>query len=294
MMKKVIVLLLLMTITFSLIGCKKKSDNYYYYLDLKYGDGEREKLDLYLPFDLKDKEECGLVLYIHGGAWVSGDKSGYKDEIERRVKNGTYAYAAMNYHYIDDEHDGLFIMNEIFHALEKIKETSQSEGINITKVILTGYSAGGHLSLLYAYGFFNFDPFYSPILPVAVISFSGPTNMTNHAYFEASDLGDCSYYFSMLSGHKYTKETFEDAFPDLMKVSPVNYTDHAVPTLICHGVKDTVVPYSDALYLSQALEREKIDFDFISFENSNHGLDKDPDKWDYAMNLFDEYLKRYL
>ncbi len=279
---------------FSLAGCKRKGDNYNYYLDLKYGDGEREKLDLYLPFDLEEKEECGLVLYIHGGAWISGDKEVYHSEIEKRVKNGSYAYATMNYHYIDDDHDVFFIMNEIFMALDKIKKTATDDGINITKVILTGASAGAHLSLLYAYGYFGFSPFYSPITPTAVISFSGPANIANRDYFEAIDLGDCTYLFSMLTGHKYNKDTYEEAFEDLMKVSPYVYASSAVPTLICHGMKDSVVPYSDALYLRQALETFNIAYDLISFENSNHGLESDPDKWDEAMRLFDEYLNRYL
>ena len=55
-MKKLVIILLLLCISFMSIGCKK---NYYEFIDLAYGSHERQKLDL----------------YIHGGAWIWGDKS---------------------------------------------------------------------------------------------------------------------------------------------------------------------------------------------------------------------------
>ena len=41
--------------------------------DLKYGDHPKQSLDLYLP---KGNYNTPLVIYIHGGGWTNGDKSG--------------------------------------------------------------------------------------------------------------------------------------------------------------------------------------------------------------------------
>ena len=41
--------------------------------DLAYGDGEREKLDLFFAGDASGP----LLVYIHGGYWQRGDKSMY-------------------------------------------------------------------------------------------------------------------------------------------------------------------------------------------------------------------------
>ncbi len=42
--------------------------------DIPYGDGEANKLDLYLPADAS-REGYGLVVYLHAGGFTSGDKA---------------------------------------------------------------------------------------------------------------------------------------------------------------------------------------------------------------------------
>ena len=48
-------------------------------LSLTYGEHERHTVDLCIPKNIK---KTGLVLYIHGGAWVAGDKDMYRDTIK--------------------------------------------------------------------------------------------------------------------------------------------------------------------------------------------------------------------
>ena len=43
--------------------------------DLRYGDGDYELYDLYLPEDITDPKATHMILFIHGGAWYAGDKS---------------------------------------------------------------------------------------------------------------------------------------------------------------------------------------------------------------------------
>ena len=291
-MKKLIIIILFIFVSFISFGCKK---NYYEFIDLSYGEHERQKLDLYIPHDLKDQEEVGLILYIHGGAWVWGDKSGYTDEIKKRLKNNNVAIATMNYRYASIDISANDIMNDIYHALDKIKAKANEKNIDITKVLLTGHSAGGHLSLLYAYGYQYFEPFTTPIMPVCVVSLSGPTDITNREYYNMSDFGMNLYeLFSWLSGHSYNEETYEDAMLDLLNVSPIKYSHSAVPTLLCHGTKDSVVPYSDAVRLDYLLTEDNIDHHFLTFPNSNHGLESDPDMTKEMNKLFNEYIDKYL
>ena len=296
-MKKYIIIIVLLFLFLGVSGCKHKEDNYVYYNDLSYGTHKRQKLDLYIPNDMKGNEDGGLVLYIHGGAWVAGDKDGYRDEMKKNAQDGGYSYAAINYRYIDDDTNAFDILNDIFYALEKIKEVALENGVKLTKVLLTGGSAGGHLALLYAYSFFQVDPFYSPILPTCVVSYSGPTNITSTDYYTMPALSGQAYdLFSKLSGYKYNEETYNDAFPYLLKVSPTFYAmiGYGVPTVICHGEQDTVVPVSDAIYLDHVLNELNVSHDLVLFPHSDHGLESDPDKWEYANKLFKEYMKKYL
>ena len=294
-MKKIFAILVILFLLMTLTSCK--TSDYIYYHNERYGSFKRQKYDLYLPNDMIGTTDGGLVLYIHGGAWVAGDKDGYRDEIKKNAKDGGYAYAAMNYHYIDSENDAFVIMHDIFLALDAIKKKASDNNICLTKVLLTGGSAGGHLAMMYAYSFFYIDPFYSPIVPTCVVSYSGPANITSEDYYTMPALGGKAYeLFSYLSGFPYNEETYLDAFPYLLKVSPTYYAmqGHAVPTVICHGEKDTVVPVGDAYYLDQILTELKTPHDLVIFPNSNHGLESDPDQWEYASKLFKEYMEKYL
>ena len=209
-------------------------------------------------------------------------------------KDGAYAYATMNYRYIDDDTDAFDIMYDVFLALEEIKKTAEENDVELTKVLLTGASAGGHIALLYAYSYFYISPFYSPIIPTCVVSFSGPAVIYNQDYYKMAALGGEAYnLFSKLSGYKYTEETYEDAFQYLAQVSPVYYT-HPVPTLICHGEKDSVVPVTDAYQLDSFLTTFDVEHDLLIFPNSNHGLESDPDVMEQAQRLFKEYMVKYL
>ena len=56
--------------------------------EVSYGPHERHTLNLYLP---AGKEETGLVLMIHGGAWIGGDKAEFNAKLEEISEMG---YAA--------------------------------------------------------------------------------------------------------------------------------------------------------------------------------------------------------
>lgn len=107
-----------------------ETENSYYYQDLAYGDHERQKLDLHIP---KNSDgEVGLVLMIHGGAWVAGDKSGYTDYIKSWADKG-YAAATINYRYLSYEVSFDDILDDVGNALKVIKETGAEHSVNINK-----------------------------------------------------------------------------------------------------------------------------------------------------------------
>lgn len=119
------------------------------YENLSYGTHERNVLDLAIP--QTDAGEVGLVLFIHGGAWITGDKDGYSGGASHCANNMGLAGAALNYRYLSDDVSLHEIIADIDAALAKIKATAAENGVNINKVLLTGSSAGAHLSMLYAY-----------------------------------------------------------------------------------------------------------------------------------------------
>ncbi len=258
--------------------------------DVSYGSHERNVLDLYIPEDASG--DLGLVLYIHGGAWVSGDKEAYEGTAQYASEGIKIAGAAMNYRYLSDSTTMEDIIDDIDAALKKIKAIGAENGVNINKVILGGHSAGGHLSMLYAYS--RKDT--APITPVAVIDQSGPTDMNDDAFFSSTNVLGTEYLEQLISwsiGKKVTVEDKDEYINEIRLISPLYYVDKdTVPTLICHGDHDTVVPYSNAVSLDAKLTQYGVKHDFITY-NADHDL-KDEAAEDKAYEIMIKYVNSYL
>lgn len=272
------------------------SDNYTYY-NLAYGEHERHVIDLCIP---RNTEETGLVLYIHGGAWIMGDKDMYRDTIKEISEKFGVACAAMNYRYICDTVDINDIMDDVDAAMSRIKAQGEKHGVKITRSILTGGSAGANLALLYSYSRVD----NSAIPPVAVMSDCGPTDLSDDYYFYNPELGkenamgDKAFIAQLLSwacGKKITYETRGEAIEEIKKVSPLYYVnENTVPTIINHGIVDDIVPFRNAVALDAKLTECGVEHYFNIYPNSSHGLDQDPECSQKAQKLFYEFIENYL
>ncbi|MCR5783312.1 MAG: alpha/beta hydrolase [Clostridia bacterium] len=269
------------------IGNYGKVNTYY---DVPYGSGAREVYDLVIPKGAKG--ETNLILLIHGGAWIGGDKKDSRDSLVSQAANG-YCAAAINYTFISDKTDISFILDEITMALKAIKGKGSEIGISINKAMLYGHSAGGNLSLLYAYSRAE----EAPVKPVAVFGMSAPTDLTDVQSYIDGDFEEdsaCSL-FSMACGFRFTKENLEEAKPYLAKVSPVTYVSSScVPTVLAHGQRDTTVSFSQSEKLDALLTQYGVKHEFVVFPNSGHDLADDPGQSDRVYSLISEYANEYL
>ncbi len=258
--------------------------------NIEYGTHERHTFNLYIPAERKSD---GLVLMIHGGAWIGGDKADYAGEMERVFGMG-YAVASVNYRYISDDVDLIDVTDDIQLAVEKIKSLAKAHRVDISKMVLTGISAGGHLAMLYAYS----RDEVSAIKPVAVLNYCGPTDLTDDAYYFDNGIGDSEYVATVLSwagGYKHTFETREESKEALWNVSPLKYVDeNTVPTVINHGMVDNIVPFANATALRNALEENGVEYEFNAYPNSGHGLDADEENIKKADELYYKYIETYL
>ena len=178
--KPFVVFLVILASVLNVSSCKKlietlitETQTYHSYINVSYGTHERNYLDLVIPKG--DNVPSGMILYVHGGGWHGGDKEIYTDTLKSNAKRG-YISAAINYRYADGKRATCEeILDDIDSALKTVKSICAEKGITVDKVMLTGGSAGGHLSLMYAYARVE----TAPITPVAVVSYSGPTDLTD-------------------------------------------------------------------------------------------------------------------
>ncbi len=270
-------------------------DNYVYF-DTKYGNNERHYFDLYIP---KGKKTVGIVLMLHGGGWIGGDENEFAARLEQVAKAG-YAGVAVRYRYVDENVNLDDLMDDIQQAMGLVKEIGNSHGVEISGFLSTGGSAGGHLSLHYAYSRAK----TSPIPPKAVVSYCGPADLTDEYYYYNEELqcnnglGDEEYVAELLGyacGYAHSYSTRAQAKEALKAVSPIYYIDeNTVPTVINHGVMDDIVPYRNAVDLDAKLTEYGIEHVLNSYPTSGHGLNLDAENVAASEELLWEYIYKYL
>ncbi len=301
MIKRLISLITVLSLSLSFIlllcSCERKpnetktvDEGYTLYENVSYGDDVRHTLDLCIPDGAGG--EVGLVLFIHGGGWHAGEKDVYKNELIKWAKTNGYVAAALNYRYASDKVHADGILSDITAALAKIKARAADVGISTEKVLLTGGSAGGHLSLLYAYKVGN----DAPIKPSCVVSYAGPTSLDDSNYFGSNPLvDDIIKMFRKISGYNVDKNNLAPATAALREVSPLTYvSESSPPTVICHGDSDEVVPISNAYALEAALTEAGVENRLIVYTASGHGLDGDSAAAKLAEEVMLEYARTHL
>lgn len=259
--------------------------------NIHYGGHKNQTFDLSLPVD--SREEIGLVLFLHGGGWISGDKSAARNSYSVHQSNKAYATASINYRFVNDSKININdIIDDITLALAQIKTFASSYSVNITKVVLSGHSAGGHLSLLYAYKYKDI----SPIEPVGVFASAPVPDLTLDSFYTQNILGDEKYMcklISQLCGEKFSSKGRKKKKPLLKELSPVNYiSSEAVPTVVLHGSGDKIAPFEGSVKLMEELSKHSVNHELVVFENAGHSLNNE-EKKKYASLLMEECVKHW-
>ena len=122
-----------------------------------YISNDRNIYDLYIPqYALKNKNNYnGIILWIHGGAWVQGRKEEINPLIRFYIQNG-YIIANMGYTLLNSTYKNANIyriLDEVRACVESIKNKLKDLNFTVNKLGLGigGASAGAHIALLYSY-----------------------------------------------------------------------------------------------------------------------------------------------
>ncbi|MEA5257532.1 alpha/beta hydrolase [Arcicella aquatica] len=228
-------------------------------------------LDIYLPANAKPNTP--LVVWIHGGAWMLNDKyadmSYMKNTIRTIVENG-YALASIDYRYSTQ---AIFPaqIQDCNQAIEFLYQNAEKYSLDKNRIVLVGFSAGGHLASLLALSHNNkVKDFYAKDNKVSfkikgVIDFYGPSDFLAIPK-NLEPAGAVKTSESILLGATPLQR------PDLAKwASPVTYVDkNDSPFLIIHGEKDQSVPYSQSVLLSSWLKLSGIENQVFIVKDAPH------------------------
>ena len=290
-MKKLISIVLLVAILLLTSCAYLCFAGYKTYRDVSYLDAESCNMNVYVPNGVDRSAPQGVILFIHGGSWSSGDK--WEEAIRcRLLANRGYITATMNYTLrtedIADEYNVFMVLDEIDAALHRLKGFLADLGITVDKAALSGYSAGAHLAMLYSYSRHDTAP-----LDIAfTCSMAGPSDIREEIWGRDTT----RYIGSILTGVEITEEMLDSGEADalLESISPVAYiSPDAPPTIVVQGGCDNTVPKSNAESLIGAFTENNVPYDYVYMNRSDHTLLQNPFGHVSYFMLFLKYSRTY-
>lgn len=282
MKKNVSVILIYLLVSFIGAGCKEKKITlgkdirFTKEQNIRYGDDSEQIMDLYIPEGKKSLEKDVFII-IHGGEWRAGDKSQLTFfTLSLMQKFPDHIFANINYRLASEEHYALphqisDIKNTVLFLEKKLK---YSPGI-----VLLGNSAGGHLSMLYAYQ----EDIHRKVK--AVINIVGPADL--------SDPGFKNYQeYSFVERRLVDPRIPQAGISRIDYGSPVHWISSAsAPTLSYYGNADHVIPLSQKKILDSVLSQHHIRHESYEFNGGHLDWDKAPNDT-FLINAINKFLKQ--
>ncbi|MBU7579162.1 MAG: alpha/beta hydrolase [Porphyrobacter sp.] len=112
---------------------------------MSYGSDSLQALDLWVP---QGTSKAPLVLFVHGGGWKRGSKDNAVGRaMPAHMLAQGYAFASIDYRLVPKntvEEQAADVAAALAHILKR----ADALGIDRTRVVLTGHSAGAHLVAL--------------------------------------------------------------------------------------------------------------------------------------------------
>lgn len=224
--------------------------------DVPYNPSEdahpRQLLDLYLP----TRNHFPVVVYIHGGAWVGGDKQAYAN-IGTTLAEAGYGVAIINYR-LSPEYTHPAHTQDGAMAIAWLVNHIQTYGGDPDRLFLTGHSAGGHMVSLLV-----LDDQYLSAVDVDLTIIKGVISYSGLYWIDDWIMG-------------WAKNAFSDDEVERRNVSPIHLVENAVhkgyvpPFLMIAAEHDYPELLIEQREMSQTFDKHSVDYAVHIIPNRDH------------------------
>ena len=221
------------------------------------------KLDIYTRRGMSNP--VPTVSYIHGGAWIAGSKEARSLAVVPYLEMG-FNVVNVEYRLAKIAHAPAAV-EDCRCALRWVIQNAETYGFDPKRLIVTGHSAGGHLSLMT--GMLPVDAGFdaeciSAVKPeiAAIINYYGITDVAD---LMADKPNERNWAIAWLGSHRDRKEIADS-------VSPIHHVEANLPPILTiHGDADRIVPYSHAVELHKRLDAAGAKNQLFTIPGGGHG-----------------------
>jgi acetyl esterase/lipase len=241
--------------------------------DVPYSEGgRRAHLDIYKPKD-RDLSGAPVLIQIHGGGWTIGTKEQQGLLLMNRMAQQGWICIAANYRLAPKHYMPTQII-DVKRAIAWVKEHIAEYGGDPAYVVITGGSAGGHLSALaaltpgladYQPGFEDADTSISACVPFyGIYDLAGITEDR-----AAIDMRD-----RFLGPRVFHRDPRTDLEP-FVQASPIAHvSEHTPDFFVIHGRNDTLVSVKQARAFVDALKaKSDASVTYAELPGAQHAFD---------------------
>ncbi len=264
-------------------------------LDIAYAhtNHPRQRLDLYLPQRRTSKKPLPVIAYIHGGAWLGGDKRGGRRWLQSLVESGDYAGVSIGYRLSQHARWPAQI-HDCKAAIRWIRAHAEQFDLDPDRIGVMGTSAGGHLVAMLGTsggvaeleGELGADGDASSRV-TCVIDFFGPSDLLtigdppSRIDHNAADSPESK----LIGGPLRSKPRAARS------ASPTTFvSEDDPPFLIVHGSDDLTVPYQQSVVLREALGQVGVEVALITMQDGGHGRFRNPALEQRMRTFWDKHL----
>ena len=220
------------------------------------------KLDVYVPREAGPPNPT--LIYIHGGGWTGGSKETSWTQLLPYLEAG---WSVVNVEYrLARVSVAPAAVEDCRCALRWVVRNAKQYGFDTTRLVVTGHSAGGHLSLTTgmltpAAGLDRGCPGGDEPKIAAIVNWFGITDVV-----DLLDGPNMKEYAVTWLGSVLNREEVA------RRVSPLTYVRAGLPPIITiHGDADPVVPYSHAVRLHEQLNKAGVANQLVTIPGGKHG-----------------------
>lgn len=218
-------------------------------------------LDFYRPVRPVGAGPSPVVIAVHGGGWDSGDRTQIA-HLNHWLAHQGYAVAAISYR-LAPKHQWPAQRDDVLAAIAFLKSRATDLGIDPTRLVLLGRSAGGQIAQ--AVGYTAGDPAIR-----GVVALYAPSDLI----FGYVNTHENDAIKSPALMRQFLGGTPDSARANYESASAIlHVTSRTPPTLLLHGTIDAVSWYRHSERLAARLKEERVPHAYVALPWATHGFE---------------------